>query len=58
MFAAQVGKFICASAGPNHGRCSPPTGSGAVSLSTANGWKLLNVDIGGGTTKFAVIKRR
>ncbi len=32
-------------------------GSGAVRVSAGKGVRLLNVDIGGGTTKFAVIDR-
>jgi ethanolamine utilization protein EutA len=55
MFSKQVGKFICASAGPNHEALLAAYGSGAVGLSLDNGWRLLNVDMGGGTTKLALI---
>ena len=55
MFSQQVGKFICASAGPNHEALLAAYGSGAVGLSLENGWRVLNVDIGGGTTKLALI---
>jgi ethanolamine utilization protein EutA len=55
MFAAQVGKFICAAAGHNHEALLAAYGSGAVGLSKENGWRLLNVDIGGGTTKFSLV---
>jgi len=55
MFSREVGKFICAAAGHNHEALLAAYGSGAVGLSLANGWKLLNVDMGGGTTKFALI---
>ena len=57
MFSRQAGKFICASAGPNHEALLAAYGSGAVGQSLENGWRLLNVDIGGGTTKLAVIDR-
>jgi ethanolamine utilization protein EutA len=52
MFAAQAGKFVCASAGPNLEATLAAHGSGAVSRSRNK--TVLNVDIGGGTTKFAV----
>ena len=55
MFSKQVGKFICASAGPNHEALLAAYGSGAVGLSLDNGWRLLNIDMGGGTTKLALI---
>lgn len=57
MFAAEVGKFICAAAGHNHEGLLAAYGSGAVGVSVANQSRLLNVDIGGGTTKFALIDK-
>jgi ethanolamine utilization protein EutA len=57
MFSQQVGKFICAAAGHNHEALLAAYGSGAVGMSLDNGWRLLNVDMGGGTTKFALIDR-
>ncbi|MPZ49293.1 MAG: recombinase [Dehalococcoidia bacterium] len=55
-FAAQSGKFICASAGPNHECVLAAHGSGAFQASAAEGTTVLNVDMGGGTTKFTVIR--
>jgi ethanolamine utilization protein EutA len=56
-FAADSGKFICASAGPNHEALLAAYGSGAVALSEAEGVNVLNVDMGGGTTKLSLIRR-
>lgn len=57
LFAADAGRFVCASAG-HHLECIlAAQGSGAVALSRSRGKVLLNVDIGGGTTKFALIDR-
>jgi ethanolamine utilization protein EutA len=56
LFSAESGKFVCASAG-HHMECQLAAhGSGAVRLSKARGKVLLNVDIGGGTTKLALIR--
>jgi ethanolamine utilization protein EutA len=56
LFSGQAGKFVCASAG-HHMECQMAAhGSGAIALSKARGATLLNVDIGGGTTKFALIR--
>jgi ethanolamine utilization protein EutA len=56
LFSAESGKFVCASAG-HHMECQLAAhGSGAVRLSKAHGKTLLNVDIGGGTTKLALIR--
>jgi ethanolamine utilization protein EutA len=56
MFSRQTGKFICASAGPNHEALLAAFGSGAVAASRDNHWRVLLVDMGGGTTKFALIE--
>jgi ethanolamine utilization protein EutA len=57
LFSEEAGRFVCASAG-HHMECQMAAhGSGAVRLSAARGVRLLNVDIGGGTTKFALIER-
>jgi ethanolamine utilization protein EutA len=56
LFAKQVGKFICAAAGHHHEALLAAYGSGAVGFSTEHGWKVLNVDMGGGTTKLALIE--
>jgi ethanolamine utilization protein EutA len=56
LFSEEAGKFVCASAG-HHMECQMAAhGSGAVRLSKARGLTVLNVDIGGGTTKFALIQ--
>jgi ethanolamine utilization protein EutA len=56
LFSAEAGKFVCASAG-HHMECQMAAhGSGAIALSRARGATILNVDIGGGTTKFALIR--
>jgi ethanolamine utilization protein EutA len=57
LFAEEAGKFVCASAG-HHMECQMAAhGSGAVALSRGRNAVLLNVDIGGGTTKFALIEQ-
>jgi ethanolamine utilization protein EutA len=56
LFSTDAGKFVCASAG-HHMECLMAAhGSGAVKLSRDKHQTLMNVDIGGGTTKFALIK--
>ncbi len=56
LFSEEAGKFVCASAG-HHMECQMAAhGSGAVALSRGHGVTLLNVDIGGGTTKLALIE--
>ncbi|MFQ5850277.1 MAG: ethanolamine ammonia-lyase reactivating factor EutA [Candidatus Binatia bacterium] len=55
-FAKDSGKFICASAGPNHEALLAAYGCGAVDLSKAEKANVLNVDAGGGTTKFSIIR--
>jgi ethanolamine utilization protein EutA len=56
IFASQAGRFVCASAG-HHMECTLAAhGSGAVAVSRHTHRTVLNVDIGGGTTKFALIE--
>ncbi|MFQ5681726.1 MAG: ethanolamine ammonia-lyase reactivating factor EutA [Candidatus Binatia bacterium] len=55
LFAKESGKFICASAGPNHEALLAAYGSGAVDISKREKAAVLNVDMGGGTTKFSLI---
>jgi ethanolamine utilization protein EutA len=56
LFSEEAGRFVCASAG-HHMECQLAAhGSGAGALSRGHGAKLLNIDIGGGTTKFALIE--
>jgi ethanolamine utilization protein EutA len=57
LFAAQAGKFVCASAGHKLEARLAAHGSGAVAASKQRGIGLLHIDIGGGTTKLALIDR-
>ena len=54
LFAAQRGTFVCATAGHNFEALLAAHGSGAVAYSAEQQCRVLNVDIGGGTTKLAV----
>ncbi|MET0501551.1 MAG: ethanolamine ammonia-lyase reactivating factor EutA [Candidatus Binatia bacterium] len=55
-FAKYSGKFICASAGHNHEALLAAYGCGAVDLSKSEHKTVLNVDMGGGTTKLSLIE--
>lgn len=55
IFASEAGKFVCASAGHRLESTLAAHGSGATALSRAKGACGLHVDIGGGTTKLALI---
>ncbi len=55
-FAKYSGKFICAAAGHNHEALLAAYGCGAVDLSKAEHKTVLNVDMGGGTTKYSLIE--
>jgi ethanolamine utilization protein EutA len=56
IFASDAGKFVCASAG-HHLECVLAAhGAGATAISRQTHRTVLNVDIGGGTTKFALIE--
>lgn len=57
LFAAEAGKFVCASAGHRLECAMAAHGSGAVALSRQHENTILNVDIGGGTTKLALVRR-
>lgn len=57
LFSREGGKFVVATAGPNLESLLAAHGSGAAELSLTSEEPLLNVDIGGGTTKFAVCHR-
>ena len=57
LFASQRGKFVCASAGHHFEALLAAHGSGAVAYSAENHCRVLNLDIGGGTTKLAVAER-
>ena len=57
LFSEEAGKFVCASAG-HHMECQMAAhGSGAIALSRGHAATVLNVDIGGGTTKLALIEK-
>ena len=56
LFAAEAGKFVCASAGHHLEAAMAARGSGAAALSRARGQTLLNVDVGGGTSKLALVR--
>jgi len=56
LFADETGKFVCATAGPTLETIMAAHGSGAVQQSREQGMTLLNIDIGGGTTKISVIE--
>ena len=57
LFSEEAGKFVCASAG-HHMECQMAAhGSGASRSRAATTRRCSNVDIGGGTTKFALIEK-
>jgi ethanolamine utilization protein EutA len=57
LFAGQMGRFVCATAGPNYEAVLAAHGSGAVELSERSLKTVMNVDVGGGTTKIALVKK-
>ena len=57
LFAAEAGKFVCATAGHKLESTLAAHGAGAVKLSHERGQCVLHVDIGGGTTKLALIDK-
>src|SRR5215467_9899984 len=54
LFAAQAGKLVAVSAGDSLETVMAAYGSGAVARSIREGAAVMNVDIGGGTSKIAV----
>lgn len=56
LFALETGKFVCASAGHHLESVLAANGSGTVSRSRRDHRTFLNIDIGGGTTKFALVR--
>ena len=54
LFSGQAGKFVSATAGHHLEAILAAHGSGAVALSRGRSEPVLNIDIGGGTTKYAV----
>jgi len=55
LFAEEAGKFVCATAGHKLECLLAAHGSGAVALSRQRETAVLHIDIGGGTTKLALI---
>ncbi len=55
MFAEDGGRFVCASAGHILEAILAAHGSGAVEMSQQRHETILNIDVGGGTTKLALI---
>jgi len=55
--ADQGGEFVCATAGHHMEARLAAYGSGAAKVSRDRSLRILNVDIGGGTTKLALIER-
>lgn len=56
LFASQRGDFVCATAGHHFEALLAAHGSGTIALTEGGPRRLLNVDIGGGTTKLAVVE--
>jgi len=54
LFAEEAGRFVAVSAGDSLEAIMAAHGSGAVALSAKNQRTILNVDMGGGTVKFAI----
>jgi ethanolamine utilization protein EutA len=57
LFAAEAGKFVCATAGHKLECTLAAHGAGAVKLSAERDSCVLHVDIGGGTTKLALVDK-
>jgi ethanolamine utilization protein EutA len=58
IFSAQAGKFVCATAGHNLEAILAAYGSGAVHMTYHEGgdFTVMNVDLGGGTSKIAIVQ--
>ena len=57
VIAEQGGEFVCATAGHHMESMLAAYGSGAAKVSHERAARILNVDIGGGTTKLAIVER-
>src|SRR5208282_5071157 len=57
LFAEEAGKFVCATAGHKLECRLAAHGSGAVALAKSRDTCVLHVDVGGGTTKLALIDK-
>jgi ethanolamine utilization protein EutA len=56
IIAEKGGDFVCATAGHHMESMLAAYGSGAAAVSSAERKRILNIDIGGGTTKLAVVE--
>src|SRR6266568_4612479 len=58
LFSAEAGKFVCATAGHNLEAILAAYGSGAVHMTYHEGgdFTVMNVDVGGGTSKIAIVQ--
>ena len=56
VIAEQGGEFVCATAGHHMEAMLAAYGSGAARASHDSGKRILNIDIGGGTTKLSVVE--
>ena len=57
LLAEQGGEFVCATAGHHMESMLAAYGSGAARVSHDEGKRILNIDIGGGTTKLALVEK-
>ncbi len=57
VIAEQGGEFVCATAGHHMEAMLAAYGSGAARASHDSGQRILNIDIGGGTTKLALVEK-
>lgn len=57
ILAEKGGDFVCATAGHHMEAMLAAYGSGAAGVSSDTGKRVLNIDIGGGTTKLGVIEK-
>ena len=56
ILAEKGGDFVCATAGHHMEAMLAAYGSGAAGVSSSTGGRILNIDIGGGTTKLGLIE--
>ncbi|MFW9991525.1 MAG: ethanolamine ammonia-lyase reactivating factor EutA [Candidatus Odinarchaeota archaeon] len=54
--ALETGKFVSATAGPNFEALLCAKGSGVIDRSLSTGKTIMNVDVGGGTSKLAIVR--
>lgn len=57
MFSKSMGRFVCTSAGHHLEARMAASGSGALLASREQASTIVNVDVGGGTTKFTLLER-